>query len=172
MRFDYTAAPVTSVPRFGVDPNPTGRDIKVFRMRPPIRALPTVLASLALLAVACQAGRTIERGAITGESAKFLAAMDGLCQTQAFAEQSQYALARQTFQDQSHQYLHDVAARVQQEDAGAAGTLLEAKQQVEVGLADPGFYGPEEVVRRVVALQDALSRAGAVLGVMEAGCGA
>ena len=126
---------------------------------------------MTLLTSACEAGQTVETGSTTAETARFLAAMDGLCQTQAYAELHQYSSARQTFENQSHQYLHELAARVEKEDAAAAGTLLETKQQVEVALADPGFYGPEEVVRRVVALQDAVRGAAAVLGVEGAGCG-
>jgi hypothetical protein len=141
-------------------------------MRPAVRSLPILLFSVALLAAACGAGETAETGSRTAETARFLGALDGLCQTQAFAQQRQYSEARQTFQDQSHQYIHDLAARVQPQDAAAAGTLLETKQQVETALRDPSFYGPEEVDRRVVALQDALRGAAAVLGVQGAGCGA
>jgi hypothetical protein len=138
----------------------------------PVRPLPIILISVTLLAAACEAGETVETGVSTAERARFLAAMDGLCQTQAFAQLEQYSSARQIFADQSHQYLHDVAARLQDQDPDVTGSLLEAKQQVETGLKDPSFYGTEEVVRRLVALQDALGRAGAVLGLPEAGCGA
>lgn len=140
-------------------------------MRPALRPLPILVLALVLLG-ACETGETFETGASTAERARFLAAMDGLCQTQAFAELKQYSSARQTFTDQSHQYLHDIAARVQDREADIAGTLLEAKQQVETGLKDPSFYGTEEVVRRLVALQEAVGRAGAHLGLPEAGCGA
>jgi hypothetical protein len=141
-------------------------------MTPTERSLPLFLITLALLAGACGAQQTTETGASTAEVARFLAAMDGLCQTQAFVEVQQYSSARQTFLDQSHQYLHDLAARLQREDPGAAGTLLETKQQVEVGLGDPGFYGSEELVMRILALQDAVRGGGASLGLPEAGCGA
>jgi hypothetical protein len=140
-------------------------------MRSAVRPLSILVLTLALLG-ACEAGKTTETGVSTAERARFLAAMDGLCQTQAFAQQEQYSLARQTFADQSHQYLHDVAARLQDQDPEVAGMLLEAKQQVETGLKDPPFYGTEEVVRRIVALQEALGQAGGVLGLPEAGCGA
>jgi hypothetical protein len=140
-------------------------------MRHAVRPLPIVVLALAMLG-ACETGQTVETGVSTAERAGFLAAMDGLCQTQAFAQLEQYSLARQTFADQSHQYLHDVAARLQDQDPEVAGTLLEAKQQVETGLKDPSFYGTEELVRRIVALQEALGQAGAVLSLPEAGCGA
>jgi hypothetical protein len=138
-------------------------------MRPIMRSLPILLA-VALWAAACDDQEAA--GASEAEVAEFRAAVDGLCQTEAFAQLEQYSSARQTFADQSHQYLHDVAARLQDQDPDITGTLLEAKQQVETGLKDPAFYGTEELVRRLVALQEALGRAGAVLGLPEAGCGA
>jgi hypothetical protein len=61
----------------------------------------------------------------------------GLCDAGALASEGRLEEAGRTFQDRSHEFLHELAAETQEEDPAAAAALLEAKQRVEAALAEP-----------------------------------
>jgi hypothetical protein len=131
------------------------------------RALPLLLV-VAVAGAACEDGPQ----ASEAEVDEFRAAVDGLCQAASFLGQRQVPEAVRVFQNRTHQYLHQLIARVEPLDRAASSDLLEAKHAMEIALPDPTFYGEKEVGRRLEELHQALLRAGAVVGLPEVGCGA
>ena len=136
-------------------------------MRSAARALSSAILVAALLS-ACGGGG--EAG--DARDADFRSAMDGLCQAETYVSQQEYRAASDVFQGEAHEYLHQLAAELQEKHPAVAGSILEAKEQVETSFRDPSFYGPEEIVRRIGELRAALARGGEVLGLEGAGCAA
>ena len=69
--------------------------------------------------------------------------------------------SRSIFMNEAHDPLHELAARVQEIDAGVAGHLLEAKQLVEASLEDKTLE--DELGERLAELIDATRAALSVL---------
>jgi hypothetical protein len=89
------------------------------------------------------------------------AASQGLCDAEALASEGRVGEAGQVFDAETHDYLHELAAMLQEVDPAAAAELLEAKQRVESALADgDDAAGTEDLlVRLQLALQDAAEAA-------------
>jgi hypothetical protein len=90
-------------------------------------------------------------------------AFQGLCEAGTLSAQGQVEEAGEVFQDRSHDFLHELAADVQDADPAAAAALLEAKQRVEAALADPASE-PEALPDLLVALRRAFAGAARALG--------
>jgi hypothetical protein len=130
------------------------------------RSMALAVAAAFLLA-ACAEGE-----ATSAEAGRFRAAMDAVCQAEAFAGAKEYRDSFDVFEGQAHAYLHRLAAQVEREDAEVADTLFLAKQQVEETYRNPAFYGPQEMVKRYRDLREAMRAAASVLGYPETTCGA
>jgi hypothetical protein len=76
--------------------------------------------------------------------------------------------ARRVFQDQSHAYLHELAAQLQERDRALAAQLLEAKQRVESGLQ--GGANPEILASQIGGLRAVVESAVAAVGLKNVGC--
>jgi hypothetical protein len=76
--------------------------------------------------------------------------------------------ARQVFQDQSHAYLHQLAAELQEQDRSLAAELLEAKQQVERALQAGG--DAELLTDLISRLRVVVETALASMGMANVGC--
>ena len=116
-----------------------------------------LLAALGLVAVVCgvAAGYVVAAGGsgsstssadvsasqlqVTGQS--LAQATQGLCTTKTDIDTGDTAGARTVFLNQSHLFLHTLAAKVQEIDRGQAGTLLIAMYRVEDSLALPTGLG-------------------------------
>jgi len=96
------------------------------------------------------------------------AAVLALCDAGTRAAAGDLAGTRSAFEDRAHAFLHEYAATLQTSDPGAAGRLLEAKEQVEAGLAD-GTPLPE-LASRIATLRGALEQAATASGTPVQGC--
>lgn len=76
--------------------------------------------------------------------------------------------ARRVFLDQSHAYLHELAAKLQERDRALAAQLLEAKQEVERVLQ--GAAPPEILAGRIGGLRAVVESALVVIGLTNVGC--
>jgi hypothetical protein len=103
-----------------------------------------------------------------GQSRGPQAAVEGLCEAETLAAGGLQGEAQQVFQDQSHAYLHELAAQLQERDRDLAGQLLEAKQEVEVALLERS--DPETLAIRIGALRAVVESAVAVVGLTNVGC--
>ena len=111
-------------------------------MGPVPRLLVSTLLAVALLVTSCGSeGNGNEDpsvppsgalGPVTPEAAA--RTVLGLCDLRSATDRAE---AEATFLDRSHETLHVIAAATEVRDRGAAADLLEAKQRVEAGLADP-----------------------------------
>jgi hypothetical protein len=104
---------------------------------------------LALTLVAC----SDEAG---GREGGLQRASQGLCDAQVLAIESNVPRAADVFDRETHAFLHELAADLQETDRAAAAALLEAKQRLEAALADPFRADPRDVVVLMTALQRAL----------------
>lgn len=84
-------------------------------------------------------------------------AFQGLCNATTLAEAGDVQSAADTFLDQSHQFLHEFAARISVSDREAAARLLEAKQVVEAQIAAPENADPPAVAEALAALETVLA---------------
>jgi hypothetical protein len=119
---------------------------------------------VALFVALSLAACTEEEGAQAGgaEVNRLQAASQGLCDAQVEASRGRLRDAREIFDAETHAYLHELAARLQETDRAVAAELLEAKQRVEAAFRsarDP--TGLEELL---VALQRALGDAAEAAG--------
>lgn len=92
-----------------------------------------------------------------------VAAVDGLCAARDAAAGGESEAASAVFADRAHEPLHDLAAAVAVRDRGAAGRLLQAKQEVEAALDQGELAAFDELVA-------AAREAGGVLGGDPGGC--
>ena len=76
--------------------------------------------------------------------------------------------ARRVFQDQSHAYLHQLAAELQERDRSLAAELLEAKQQVERAFQAEG--DPELMTDLITRLRQVVEAGLASMGMANVGC--
>lgn len=95
-------------------------------------------------------------------------AVEGLCEAETLAAGGLQSEARRVFQNQSHAYLHELAAQLEERDRVLAGQLLEAKQEVEVALQ--GGSDPETLALRIGALRAVVESAVTVVGLQNVGC--
>ena len=96
------------------------------------------------------------------EEERLQAASQGLCDAQVLVSEGRVRDAASVFRAETHDYLHELAGRLQSSDPAAAAGLLEAKQPVEQALergADPP--GTQALLGRLRrALGDAAAAAG------------
>jgi hypothetical protein len=118
-----------------------------------------LLIAVTLAGVACSEGQADPRPA---RERRLQAASQGLCDALFLASQGRIRDAGSVFYAETHAYLHELAAELQETDPAAAAGLLEAKQRVERVLesgADP--MGAHELLTRLQrALGDAALAAG------------
>jgi hypothetical protein len=127
----------------------------------------SIAISLVVLASACT-GTDQEADSPARRSRGPQAAVTGLCEAQSFASGGGLDEARQVFQDQSHAYLHQLAAELQERDRSLAADLLEAKQQVERALQAGG--DAELLTDLISRLRVVVETALASMGMANVGC--
>lgn len=96
--------------------------------------------------------------------ARLRRASQGLCDAQVHAFEANVRRAAEVFDAESHAFLHELAADLEDVDRAAAADLLEAKQRVERALQDPAGSHPQEVVTLITGLQRALADAAEAAG--------
>jgi hypothetical protein len=115
-----------------------------------------IVASLAC--AACTEERADPRPA--GER-RLRAASQGLCDALFLASQGRVRDVASVFYAETHGYLHELAAQLQETDPAVAASLLEAKQRVERALEGEDPVGTQELLTRLQrALGDAAQAAG------------
>jgi hypothetical protein len=124
-----------------------------------------VAAAVTMLAAACARD---DEPSTTSRGSRPQVAVEGLCKAEALAAQGQQDEARKVFQDQSHAYLHELAAQLQERNRALAAQLLEAKQQVERSLE--GGVDPEILAGLIGALRAVVESALATMGRANVGC--
>ena len=127
----------------------------------------SVAISLVVLASACT-GTDQSADSPARRSLDPQAAVTGLCEAQSLASGGGLDQARQVFQDQSHAYLHQLAAELQERDRSLAAELLEAKQQVERALQARG--DAELLTDLISRLRVVVETALASMGMANVGC--
>jgi hypothetical protein len=126
-----------------------------------------VAISLVVLASACT-GTDQKADSPAPRSRGPQAAVTGLCEAQSLASGGGLDEARQVFQDESHAYLHQLAAELQERDRSLAAELLEAKQQVERALQ---AGGDAELLSDLISrLRVVVEAALASMGMANVGC--
>lgn len=128
-----------------------------------MRRLVAGVVALALLAGACGGGEPADDGPVSEAAAE--RAVAGLCE---ILDATDRDAAEATFQDRTHQTLHDLAAAAEAIDRSAAADLLTTKQRVEADLAEPAL--PEGFGADVDALLAATRAAFEVIGVEAPDC--
>ena len=126
-----------------------------------------VAISLVVLASACT-GTDQKADSPARGSRGPQAAVTGLCEAQSLASGGGLDEARQVFQDESHAYLHQLAADLQERDRSLAAELLEAKQQVERALQAGG--DAELLTDLIGRLRMVVETALASMGMANVGC--
>lgn len=126
-----------------------------------------VAVGIVVLAASCT-GSEEKRAPTAAQSRGPQAAVEGLCEAETLAAGGLQSEARRVFQNQSHAYLHELAAQLEQRDRVLAGQLLEAKQEVEVALQ--GGSDPETLALRIGALRAVAESAVTVVGLKNVGC--
>lgn len=99
-------------------------------------------------------------------------ALDGLCRAEELAREGDVFEARRTFQNQSHAFLHELAARGNERARAAVARMLEAKQRVEAALGPEGNEAPAEVAGLLRNLEVATRDVSSALGTTAPRCGA
>lgn len=128
-----------------------------------------VIVALVVVVLAASCTGSEEKPAPTaGQSRRPQVAIEGLCEAETLAAGGLQEEAQQVFQDQSHAYLHELAAQLQDRDRELAGQLLEAKQEVEVALQE--MSDPETLAFRIGELRAVVESAVAVVGLTNVGC--
>jgi hypothetical protein len=123
--------------------------------------------AVAILATSCT-GSGEKRASTVPGSRGPQAAVQGLCEAETLASGGLVGEARRVFQDQSHAYLHELAAQLQERDRALAAQLLEAKQRVESGLQ--GGANPEILASQIGGLRAVVESAVAAVGLKNVGC--
>lgn len=119
------------------------------------------LTALALLLAACGSDAAGEsRGGGTVQD-RLDTAVAGLCEAESLARTGDVAGAGRAFDDRAHQFLHELAPEVQQQDPAAAAALLEAKNRVETALREARAGQPDAaaLANLLDALNGSLARA-------------
>jgi hypothetical protein len=93
------------------------------------------------------------------ENRQLQTASQGLCDAQVLTSEGRIREAASVFQADTHDYLHELARRLQDVDPASAAELLEAKQRVERALAES--RDPPGTQDLLVRLQRALGDAAA-----------
>ena len=128
-----------------------------------------LIVAIGLLALAFGCTRTDREADSTVQGSRGpQAAVTGLCEAQSAASGGGVDEARQVFQDQSHAYLHQLAAELRERDRSLAADLLEAKQQVERAFQAEG--DPELLTDLIVRLRAVVETALASMGMANVGC--
>jgi hypothetical protein len=96
--------------------------------------------------------------------ARLRRASQGLCDAQVHAFEANVRRAAEVFDAESHAFLHELAADLEDVDRAAAADLLEAKQRVERALQDSARSDPQEVVTLIAGLQRTLADAAEAAG--------
>jgi hypothetical protein len=123
-----------------------------------------MLVAVVMLSTACGGD---EEGAVDQRS-RAQVAVEGLCEAEQLASGGQPAEARETFQDRSHAFLHELAADLQESNRPLATQLLEAKQEVEAGLQSGGE--PQLLASRISSLRAVVESSLVLLGRPTVGC--
>lgn len=126
-----------------------------------------VAVGIVVLAASCT-GSEEKRAPTAAQSSGPQVAIEGLCEAETLAAGGLQSEAQRVFQDQSHAYLHELAAQLQEQDRVLAGQLLKAKQEVEVALQERS--DPETLALRIGALRAVVESAVAVVGLTNVGC--
>jgi hypothetical protein len=128
-----------------------------------------VIAAFALICLAAGCTQADKEADSTAQgSSDPQVAVTGLCEAQSLASGGGLEESRQVFQDQSHAYLHQLAAELQERDRSLAAELLEAKQQVE--RAFQAEADPELLTDLIVQLREVVEAALASMGMAKVGC--
>lgn len=98
-------------------------------------------------------------------------ALAGLCRAADLARSGDLFEARRTFLNQSHAFLHEQAARGDEQTRPAVARLLEAKQRVETALGPAGGATPAEVATLLGELEVATRDLARALGTPAPRCG-
>lgn len=122
---------------------------------------------IVVLAASCT-GSEEKRVPTAAQSSGPQVAIEGLCEAETLAAGGLQSEARRVFQNQSHAYLHELAAQLEERDRVLAGELLEAKQEVEVALQKGS--DPETLSLRIGALRAVMESAVPVVGLTNVGC--
>jgi hypothetical protein len=125
-----------------------------------------VAVAVTVLAAACTGSD--EKGSSPPQAAGPQVAVEGLCEAETLASGGELGEARRVFLDQSHAYLHELAAQLQERDRALAAQLLEAKQEVERVLQ--GAAPPEILAGRIGGLRAVVESALVVIGLTNVGC--
>jgi hypothetical protein len=127
-----------------------------------------VAISASLLAGACgSAGGS----ATTAAPADLTVALAGLCRAAGSARSGDLFEAQRTFQNQAHAFLHELAARGDEEVRPAVARLLQGKQRVEAALAADSATNPAEVAALLEELEVATRDLAGALGTPAPRCG-
>jgi DNA anti-recombination protein RmuC len=117
----------------------------------------TLVFLVSVLLAACSDGTT-------GRQARLQRASQGLCDAQVQAFHSNVRRAADAFDRDTHAFLHELAADLQEIDRQLAARLLEAKQRVENAFLDPTRADPQQVAQLLAELQRALREGAEVAG--------
>jgi hypothetical protein len=128
----------------------------------------TAAMAIFLLAGACGPSGG---SATTAAPADLTVALAGLCRAAEHARSEDLFEARRTFQNQSHAFLHELAAMGSGEARAAVARLLEAKQRVEMALGPGGSATPAEVGKLIGELEAATRDLAGQLGTPAPRCG-
>jgi hypothetical protein len=126
-----------------------------------------VAVGVVAFATSCT-GSEEKRPSTTDQSRGPQVAVEGLCEAETLASGGLLSEARRVFQDQSHAYLHTLAAQLQERDRALAAQLLETKQEVESSLQ--GAANPEVLSVQIGGLRAVVESAVAVVGLTNVGC--
>jgi hypothetical protein len=91
------------------------------------RSIVVLFVALSVAACTDEAGGDADGAEVD----RLQAASQGLCDAQVEASRGRVRDAREIFDAETHAYLHELAARLQETDRAVAAQLLEAKQRVE-----------------------------------------
>jgi hypothetical protein len=131
-------------------------------------AMTTLALVLSLLAGACGPSG----GSATAVApADLTVALAGLCRAADFARSGDLFEARRTFLNRSHAFLHELAARGDEQTRPAVARLLEAKQRVEAALGTERRATPAEVAVLLEDLEVATRELAGALGTPAPRCG-
>ncbi|HVM12362.1 MAG TPA: hypothetical protein VM638_07805 [Actinomycetota bacterium] len=146
------------------------------------RSVVTIALALAFVSAACGQKAGVQRdGRVGGDpgptepapiaplpATDAAGAVMALCAAEAAAATGDVEGMRSAFEDRAHAFLHQFADTLQATDPAIAAGLLEAKQQVEAGLADG--TPPPEMAARLAALRSQVEQGAAANGTPTQGC--
>ena len=133
-----------------------------------VSSVTTMAMAVSLMAGACGPSGG---SATTAAPADLTVALAGLCRAAELARAGDLFEARRTFQNQSHAFLHELAAMTNGQARSAVARLLEAKQRVEMALGPEGSAIPAEVGTLLEKLEAATRDLAGELGTPAPRCG-